>query len=452
MSDRNIELTNKMLFRTKDDPDRFPLVFVPALFGSDLVQDEEKVFVTPSIGLKLSTPDLKLPLKWTDSTDPDKPYPVQARDSIEPGDVLKKVELKACCKTITLIDQYSKFCDYFQEKSKFHTFSYDWRRDLNETTDKLIEFLKEIKAKYGEPAQVVSHSMGCLIALAAYNTHPQLFHSSLFCGGMFAGGFGFYPTNTDGFPIGLNKTFLGPNVVHTFPSMYSCASPMGVQNDPILRCRDGRKLWNFVDLETGKDIYIDMWKIEDWKKFQLGPWRSRGKPVSKEMEEHVKKCLEVGYAFQLRMRNLEVKDGKYVHKAPMHDLETYQQVPVAVLVGDQFEHPDDFLWDSKKNKMVEWTPKLEDELEPMFYSKTDGTVSYISASQPPVPQGVEVEQYNALNNGPKLGNHRELMNDVIRIENILQELRENASMQKNESFRRLSRQISSSLRSIDFDC
>ena len=78
-----------------------------------------------------------------------------------------------------------------------------------ETTDQLIQFLHTIQCKYnydqsdckdtcssdpdpgpGQAVQVISHSMGCLIALAACNTSPSLFHSNLFVDGMFAGGVG----------------------------------------------------------------------------------------------------------------------------------------------------------------------------------------------------------------------------------------------------------------------
>jgi len=397
---------------------KIPIVFVPALLGTTLVDDADRnVYVTAKIGLGLDTPNLKLPTKWN-CNDGDL-HPVQEKDDIRPGIPLKSIKLGLCgCGSIKILNQYSTFCKHFEQYDNFHSFEYDWRRDLNETTNLLLEFLENIKRIYGVSAQVLSHSMGCLVALAAYNINPELFHSTLLCGGNFAGGFGFYPTNTEGMNVGLNKSYLGPDVIHTFPSMYATASPMGVGKDPILRNHEGRQLWQFVDMhDMKKNVDIDMWNIEDWKKYKIGPWISNAIPL--EMEEHVKICLKLGHAFQMKMRNLEKKDGIYVEKTAK-DKSMYP--PVAALVGDQFLHPEDFLWDTEESRMIEWTPTLIKKLKPRHFARTDGTVSYISASQPPIPKGLKVRTYSARNKG-----HRDLMNDVEMIENILRDLKKDAA-------------------------
>ncbi len=105
----------------------------------------------------------------------------------------------------------------------------------------------------------------------------------------------------------------------------------------------------------------------------------------------------------------------------------YAYPPVAVLVGDQFLHPEDFLWDTKESRMIEWTPTLMKKLKPRNFARTDGTVSYMSASQPPIPKGVKVRNYSARNNGPALGAHRDLINDVEMIEHILRDLKRDAA-------------------------
>jgi len=383
--------------------------------------ETEQVYVTAAIGLCLDTPNLALPIVWDHD---DEKLPTQAHDDICPGEVLKSIKINiCCCASVTVIDQYSTFCNHFEQYEHFYTFCYDWRRDLNETTDCLREFLAEIKSKHGIAAQVVSHSMGCLIALAAYHTNPSLFHSTLFCGGNFAGGAGFYPTNTDGMIVGCNKAYLGPNVVHTFPSMFAAASPMGVGIDPILKDADGRQLWQFVDSnDTSRVIDINMWDIEDWKKYKIGPWvlQKKGKPVavSDEMEEHIKICLRLGHAFQMKMRNLSMELDAYV---PIQQTENEHYPPVAVLVGDKYLNPVNFLWDTDHNRIVKWTPKLIKKHQPMQFGRTDGTVSFISASQP--PGCPEVLEYIARNNGHGIGAHRDLMNDVGMIDDILEDLR-----------------------------
>jgi hypothetical protein len=427
----------------ENSSDRFdneiPIVFVPALMGTTLhkhkhqhgtdnVDEAQTVYITSSIGLGLDTPDLALPIKWKhnvgdDTASDNELLPKQLKDDIHPGESLKSIKLNlCCCASITVLDQYSSFYKHFERFRNVYTFGYDWRRDLNETTDHLLEFLQTIKAKHGVPAQVVSHSMGCLIALAACNAHPYLFHSNCFVGGMFAGGIGFYPMNTEGMVVGINNRYLGPKVIHTFPSMFATASPMGVGNDPILKDEHGTQLWQFVDSnETKTLVDIDMYSIEEWKKYKIGPWR-RHEPVSDEMEQHIKNCLHLGYEFQLKMRNLQVHSNSLISKQSL-DATTYP--PVAVLVGDKFVHPEYFLWDTKRKRGLDWTTQLIKRHEPK-HAKTDGTVSYISASQPPVPEGVKIHEYNARDNGHGIGKHRELMNDPDMIENILKDLRESS--------------------------
>uniref|UniRef100_A0A7S4SDI4 Uncharacterized protein n=1 Tax=Ditylum brightwellii TaxID=49249 RepID=A0A7S4SDI4_9STRA len=424
-----------------------PIVFVPALMASELERQTkgkngkdppEKVYITPSIGLGLSTPSIALPITWTDATsnddDDDQSCSLkQDKDDIVPVEVLNKIELKCCCSSIPIIDQYSTFTKYFEDEygeDVFYTFPYDWRRDLNESTDLLLEFLQEVKQKHnGKAAQVISHSMGCLIALAAYHANHELFHSALFCGAMFGGGFGFYPTNTEGWPIGLNKAYIGPKVAHTFPSLYAGASPMNVWKDPILRSSDGRQLWQFVDSkDTEKTIDIDMWNINDWKKYKIGPWCLE-EEVSKEMETHVENCLTAGFYFQRKMRNLDTNLNSLAYEE--RDIENNKSItatndplpPVATLVGDQFLHPSYFLWDTEKSKMIEWTPALIKKYNPKHMDITDGTVSHVSASQPPgLPKGKKVFEYKAKNNGPGKGVHRDLMDEVQLIHTILKDM------------------------------
>ncbi len=181
-----------------------PVVFVPALFGTELGRKKngdrgvELVYVTPSIGLNAKCPDISLPLmKWNLNDNVPGSLPRQEMDDIVPGMILEKIQLSCCC-NITLLDQYSTFSQHYAKEvdSPFYTYNYDWRRDLNETTDKLIEFLQQIKNRHGSAVQVVAHSMGCLITLAALNTSPCVFNSVLLVGGNFGGGAGFYPTNT----------------------------------------------------------------------------------------------------------------------------------------------------------------------------------------------------------------------------------------------------------------
>ncbi len=221
-----------------EPPPIIPLVFVPALMGSELEEKEEEedsdsddenkykqkkkkkkekekeksdlAYVNWKIGLNLQTPDLSLPLKWEfrndhgdhnhddrdnghgpSSSSSSSPLPsqlqlqlpTQAKDNLVPRGVVEKIQieccsLSSCClQSITVLDQYSSFCQHYRKlhlhqstsssasssssssESTFHTFAYDWRRDLNETTDALLEYLEEIYIKHGARPQVVSHRL-----------------------------------------------------------------------------------------------------------------------------------------------------------------------------------------------------------------------------------------------------------------------------------------------------
>jgi len=197
-------------------------------------------------------------------------------------------------------------------------------------------------------------------------------------------------------------------------------------------------------------VDIDMYNLEDWKRFKLGPY-SLGEAVSPEMEEHVKICLKLGKHFQNRLRyptvgnggndNEEKKNGNNYGNNNDHDNDqddsqnnsqgtilnqSDQYPPIAVLVGDQYLNPDFFLWDINASRWIEWNRQSLKRYKPNTkdFVRTDGTVSYISASQPPLPNVVKnkVKEYKARNNGPGIGSHRQLMSDVEMIDKILNDL------------------------------
>mmetsp|Transcript_7876 Transcript_7876/g.11707 ORF Transcript_7876/g.11707 Transcript_7876/m.11707 type:complete len:131 (+) Transcript_7876:57-449(+) len=124
----------------------------------------------------------------------------------------------------------------------------------------------------------------------------------------------------------------------------------------ILRNEFGTQLWQFVDagygdgdrqnmhnfmnmsssksgdvdpsysnthVQTQRSVDIDMYDMNDWKKYKIGPWslklqhqrQQRGQggdgdgnegKVSEEMEQHVRNCLHLGIEFQLKLRHLRV--------------------------------------------------------------------------------------------------------------------------------------------------
>jgi len=425
-----------------------PLVFVPALFGTELFRrgspddpdaHEKKVFVTVRTALGLETPDISLPLQQkrhhADLQSDDKSWNTTAntehRDDISssedhkifPRGLMKGLRLSLCCFSYDAADHYGTFSRYFEANHpNFYVFDYDWRLDLNDTTDKLITFLSDIKIQHnGQAPQVISHSMGCLVTLAALHSDSSLFHSSIFVAGNFAGGSGYFPVIRRATYTGLNRKYLDRPVYHTFPSIYATASP---RDDPILKDEDGNQMFEFVDMarlrDTGEKVVvpIDLYDIEHWKKYKLGPW-SLKEEVSAEMEEHVATCLQLGIRFQKRARNTcECKND-----SSQGESKTYPSI--AVLVGDQHLDPDHFLWNVEESHWVPWTPKLLKQFKPANMERTDSSVAYVSTTQPQgLPDGVEVKIYTGQKHGD---DHRRLMLEVDLIEGILEDLRNDST-------------------------
>uniref|UniRef100_A0A7S0J7T6 Uncharacterized protein n=1 Tax=Calcidiscus leptoporus TaxID=127549 RepID=A0A7S0J7T6_9EUKA len=348
-----------------------PLCFVHALMGSELLVNGSLAYVSVKVATGLGRPHLRLPITWDGDT--------QASDGqrVCVGGALGRVSLFG----LTLLNQYEHFVTYFARTSPRAAahFAYDWRRSLPESVEKLIAHLQRVKEEHGRPAQVVSHSMGCLIALAALHARPDLFHSALFAGGNFAGGAGFYPLNTHGRAIGANKTMLGARAVHTWPSMYQAASPM--VEDPLLRGERGETLFESIDAAAWLErkervpVPIDWYSISDWERYGLGPWAHGA--VSEQMRAHVLKSLEQGRAFQLALRKARPPE---------------EYPPVAALAGRGFVHPTFFLWDAAAKGWLKWNKALLAQVPPKDLAHTDGTVSFISASR---PTGVRSRVYEA---------------------------------------------------------
>src|SRR6185436_141041 len=145
-----------------------PLVFIHGIKGSELTDAHGAVnWFTAWQALGLSTPDLSLPLQWNGD--------VQQRDSLVATGPLD---------TVAWHDVYAPFLKWAAASGRaFHPFAYDWRRDNLETTDAFIRFLEKVRRESNDARiQVVAHSMGGLITLAAIHRRPELFHSVVFAG------------------------------------------------------------------------------------------------------------------------------------------------------------------------------------------------------------------------------------------------------------------------------
>jgi len=225
---------------TVEDPKVIPLVFIHGIKGSSLIDKFGKtLWITTSAAIGLSTPNLSLPIRWKQG--------IQERDEIQSATILRKVGF---------VKVYE---DWLNNASKIgrpiYSFSYDWRRDNNESFQLFDEYISEVYTKHKTRVQVIAHSMGGLISFAVLNHKPDLFHSILFAGVPFGRGVGFLKDVHQGIPTGLNHKILSPNIYFTFSSQNAFFPEKGTAK--------------FVD-DQGNKIDIDLMNVNDWITNKLG--------------------------------------------------------------------------------------------------------------------------------------------------------------------------------------
>lgn len=155
----------------KSQKGKAPIIIIPGLNGSELVNSKNKeiVWFKPQ---RSKDDDLRLPIS---------PYLARNRDSIEPRDIIRKVEF---LKFLPELEIYQKLIDGLEQRGgytegkwdapaaggyedTFYVFPYDWRRDNVENARLLVQRVEALKRKLKRPNlkfNIIAHSMGGLIA------------------------------------------------------------------------------------------------------------------------------------------------------------------------------------------------------------------------------------------------------------------------------------------------
>ncbi len=230
------------------DSSKVPVVFVPGFKGSELFKDNEQVWLTPAQGLGFATPDLTL----------------RKEDGIRAGAPVRELSLAF---GLIRFKIYSDWLDFLEGRKDWETyaFTYDWRKDNNQSMNGLIEFLKCVQERHhGKKVHVVGHSNGGNLAVSAMNQRADLFASATIVGAPLRGGIGFMEDLIPGLPTGLNSSITSPCVSASFASPYTFFPRKHPLDTKDL-------LWD----ENNKPISMDFFKAEDWKKFQLGAFHEK---------------------------------------------------------------------------------------------------------------------------------------------------------------------------------
>ena len=408
--------TNKV---APDSRSRPPLVLMHGLMGSSITN---KAGITSFVSIKAALNwrwrSLKLPTAWPKRDDGR--WAQQHDGSTVSAEPILDVKVCGC---ISAQNYMGEADDFFLnvEPRRLSYFTFDWRRDCWETTERLEAHLRKVKEEHGEPPQIIVHSMGCNFVLAALHRCPDLIHSTILCGGTFGGCIGFYHLVQRGMPVGLNTKLVDPQTVATWACVFQVASPPG---DPLLDAGDGKRHMELVDAKVLKEqqelrpIPVDWYDVADWERLKLGPWMG-GATVSAEMRAHVVAALENGKAFQKLLREGTRPAGDYP--------------PVAVLLGDGYERRNHYLWDTEKGMLIESHGKHAAALaksHPFTETvETDGTVPTFSAIPHSVPHTVHVARHNGPDRGG--GHHINLVDECEQLHEILEELEVEAKAKAN---------------------
>jgi pimeloyl-ACP methyl ester carboxylesterase len=263
------------------DSSRIPVVFAPGFKGSELFRGNEQIWLTPLQGLGLSTPDLTL----------------QKEDDVRAGAALRELTLAF---GLIRFKIYSDWLDFLESQKNWepYVFTYDWRKDNNQSAKDLIAFLECIQTRHnGKKVHVVGHSNGGNLTLSAMNQRTDLFASATIVGAPMRGGIGFMEDLIPGLPTGLNSQITSPCVSASFVSPYTFfprKNPLDTQE----------LLWD----EKNIPISIDFFKAEDWKKFQLGAFHEKSSCKEKSLVEF-QNVLDLGLKFKNSLDY--VKSQKY---------------------------------------------------------------------------------------------------------------------------------------------
>jgi len=365
-----------------------PLVLVHGLMGSTLVDPATNSlqFLTTCQVLSLQGGKLQLPLERL-------PSGAQVSDGLVAKEPLHELSLLG----IPLATFYGPFIRKFGKSRKLHLFSYDWRRELVESSNLLEDFLASVvkESGYVGGAQVVCHSMGNCIMFPVLNRRPELFHSVLLAAPALGPDVtvlrdisALGPWNK----LGLNSTLCTPtrwlgwtSSTHFLPSSSEKPNPHA---NAFLTEADGQT-----------EVPVQFHDLHDWRSLRLGPFHPTSgiEGVSHDMATFFCETLKRAKLFREQLR----------HKPDL----TYP--PMIMLLGSGTPTP------------ISYQRPAPDE--PFDFSSpltTDGD-GRVPVQGALVPEGVPLLTTSVI-----AASHTGILSNVAHVEGILERLSEEATRRK----------------------
>ncbi|KAJ3414541.1 hypothetical protein HDV05_006455 [Chytridiales sp. JEL 0842] len=183
------------------------IVFIPGFYGSHLHHRETGVkawLPVEAVWNWVKTDLIQLPLSLVGKGGDTSGY-----DEFVPSSVMESLGPFNLCRNFIHEMKQLEACK--EGKFRFHTFPYDWRRELQHSSEEFEKFIEAIYDKNGKkPVTVVAHSMGGLVTLGTVNRRPELFRGVIFEGTPFGGVPVILWALSRGAPLMVNPTLLGP--------------------------------------------------------------------------------------------------------------------------------------------------------------------------------------------------------------------------------------------------
>lgn len=282
-----------------------PVVLVPGLYGSHLLRDSRQLFLTLPIATGLSSPDLALPIGW------DAEGAHQHKDGVRAPSVVEGIDLLGCIPLQKLCTPLMRALR--AQGREVHTFSYDWRRCLDETERAFSEWLDDQFS--GTPVQLIAFSTGGLVTLPHVKRKPQLFHSAAFVGCPFGPGMEPLQMVHAGAAIGMNHRICDRRTLfthgllqHFLPDADSdedlrdMREPLPPELQRVLDAAgaEGARFVGLFDAD-GQPIACDLHDAACWTKLGLSVFAD-GHPPSVDEMTHLRHVLRHAKAYRQTLR------------------------------------------------------------------------------------------------------------------------------------------------------
>ena len=203
-----------------DDDERPVVLFVHGMYGSHLVDTashNKLLWISPWTVLKSifkgnkGHTQVAAPLTWSQDG------LHQDQDSIKPESIVTQFTKTFSDWTQTLQDNH---------QAQVLNFLWDWRRPLEESTSKLLEYLDQqglvgTKRRRRRRVVIVSYSTGSLLAWVAINKYPQTFQGWVSVGAAMGCGNFMLHDFAEGWSVGAGIQLLDPETILSCPSIFS---------------------------------------------------------------------------------------------------------------------------------------------------------------------------------------------------------------------------------------